>query len=42
MHTPKWMKVMRIDNGFAYVLSGVFVIAMLIIGAELLHSARIR
>ncbi|SMX97538.1 Mn2+ and Fe2+ transporters of the NRAMP family [Brevibacterium sp. Mu109] len=40
-YTPKWMKVMRIDNGFAYVLSGVFVIAMLIIGAELLHSANI-
>lgn len=40
-YTPKWMRVMRIDNGFAYLLSGVFVIAMLVIGAELLHSASI-
>ncbi len=40
-YTPKWMRVMRIDNGFAYLLSGVFVIAMLVIGAELLYSAGI-
>ncbi|WP_030544877.1 Nramp family divalent metal transporter [Streptomyces albus] len=38
---PGWMKVMRLDNRVAYVTTGVFVIAMLITGAELLHSANI-
>lgn len=38
---PSWMKVMRLDNGVAYVVTGVFVIAMLIVGAELLYSAGI-
>ena len=38
-YTPKWMKVMRIDNSMAYVLTGIFVIAMLIVGAEVLRSA---
>ncbi|MBC7724381.1 MAG: Nramp family divalent metal transporter [Burkholderiaceae bacterium] len=37
----KWMRVMRLDNAVAYVVSGVFVIAMLIVGAELLYSANI-
>ena len=32
---------MRLDNGVAYVVTGVFVIAMMIVGAELLHSAGI-
>ncbi|MFJ7786723.1 Nramp family divalent metal transporter [Streptomyces albidoflavus] len=36
--TPDWMKVMRLDNRVAYVTTGIFVVAMLIIGAELLHS----
>lgn len=39
--TPRWMKVMRLDNVMAYVLSGIFVISMLIVGAELLYSAGI-
>ncbi|MFI0979725.1 Nramp family divalent metal transporter [Streptomyces sp. NPDC021093] len=34
-----WMKVMRLDNRVAYITTGVFVVAMLIIGAELLHSS---
>jgi Mn2+/Fe2+ NRAMP family transporter len=38
---PGWMKVMRIDNSVAYVMSGVFVLAMLVVGAELLYSADI-
>jgi Mn2+/Fe2+ NRAMP family transporter len=38
-HTPRWMKVMRIDNAMAYVVSGVFVISMLVVGAELLYSS---
>ncbi|MFE1148018.1 Nramp family divalent metal transporter [Streptomyces albidoflavus] len=36
--TPAWMKVMRLDNRVAYVTTGIFVVAMLVIGAELLHS----
>jgi len=38
---PRWMKVMRIDNSVAYVMSGVFVLSMLVVGAELLYSADI-
>ncbi|MER7488458.1 Nramp family divalent metal transporter [Streptomyces sp. NPDC126497] len=36
-----WMRVMRLDNRVAYATTGVFVIAMLFVGAELLHSANI-
>ncbi|MFE7123947.1 Nramp family divalent metal transporter [Streptomyces sp. NPDC057617] len=36
-----WMKVMRLDNRVAYITTGFFVVAMLIIGAELLHSSQI-
>ncbi|MET9897537.1 Nramp family divalent metal transporter [Streptomyces sp. NPDC006446] len=36
-----WMKVMRLDNRVAYVTTGIFVIAMLFVGAELLHSAQV-
>jgi Mn2+/Fe2+ NRAMP family transporter len=39
--TPRFMRVMRIDNTMAYVVTGIFVIATLIVGAELLYSARI-
>ncbi len=35
------MRVMRIDNGVAYAVTGVFVVSMLIVGAELLYSANI-
>lgn len=38
---PGWMKVMRIDNSVAYVMSGVIVLSMLVVGAELLYSADI-
>ncbi|WP_329266783.1 Nramp family divalent metal transporter [Streptomyces pseudovenezuelae] len=34
-----WMKVMRLDNRVAYITTGIFVVAMLFVGAELLHSA---
>ncbi|MGW9498102.1 Nramp family divalent metal transporter [Streptomyces prasinus] len=34
-----WMRVMRLDNRVAYVTTGIFVVAMLFVGAELLHSA---
>ncbi|MFJ5221718.1 Nramp family divalent metal transporter [Streptomyces sp. NPDC088400] len=36
-----WMKVMRLDNRVAYITTGLFVVAMLVIGAELLHSSHI-
>jgi Mn2+/Fe2+ NRAMP family transporter len=36
-----WMKVMRLDNRVAYVTTGVFVVAMLFVGAELLHAANV-
>lgn len=38
---PRWMTVMRIDNSVAYVMSGIFVLSMLVVGAELLYSADI-
>ena len=38
-YTPKWMKVMRIDNSMAYVMTGIFVVAMMIVGAEVVRSA---
>lgn len=36
---PRFMRVMRIDNTMAYVMSGIFVIATLILGVEVLYSA---
>jgi Mn2+/Fe2+ NRAMP family transporter len=39
--TPSHMRVMRLDNTVAYVVTGIFVIATLIVGAELLYSANI-
>lgn len=39
--TPRFMRVMRIDNTMAYVITGIFVTATLIVGAELFHAADI-
>lgn len=39
--TPAWLGMMRLDNQAAYILTGVFVVAMLIVGAELLYAAQI-
>jgi Mn2+/Fe2+ NRAMP family transporter len=36
-----WMRVMRLDNRMAYITTGVFVLAMLVVGAELLHAAQV-
>lgn len=36
-----WIRMMRLDNRVAYITTGVFVIAMLIVGAELLNAAQI-
>lgn len=40
--TPRFMKVMRIDNTMAYVMTGIFVISMLIVGAEVVASAGVK
>lgn len=40
-NSPKWMKVMRVDNSVAYTMTGIFVVCMLILGAELLYSANL-
>lgn len=40
-HSPAWMGMMRFDNRIAYIVTGIFVVAMLIVGAELLHAAQI-
>ncbi|MCC7042856.1 MAG: Nramp family divalent metal transporter [Acidobacteria bacterium] len=37
-HDSTWMRVMRRDNRVAYVTTGIFVVAMLIVGAELLYG----
>lgn len=37
--TREWLAVMHIDATTAYVLTGVFMIAMLIVGANMLHAA---
>ncbi len=36
-----WFPMMRVDNTVAYAVTGIFVVAMLIVGAELLYSAGI-
>lgn len=35
---PAWISVMRLDNRVAYAVTALFVVAMLIVGAELLHA----
>lgn len=37
----QWMPIMRLDNGLSYIITGIFVIAMMIVGAELLYTAGI-
>jgi len=39
--TPEWIGMMRLDNRVAYIATGIFVIAMLIVGAELLYAAQV-
>ncbi|WP_374929237.1 Nramp family divalent metal transporter [Kytococcus sedentarius] len=38
-NTDRHMRLMRVDNTVAYVVTGIFVIATLIVGAELLYSS---
>ncbi|HSK97535.1 MAG TPA: Nramp family divalent metal transporter [Euzebyales bacterium] len=35
---PEWLPVMRLDNGVAYVITGIFVVAMLVVGTALLFG----
>ena len=39
--STSYMRVMRLDNSIAYVVTGIFVLATLIVGAELLYSTSI-
>ncbi len=39
--SPAWMRVMRIDNTMAYVVTGIFVISMFIVGATVVAEAGI-
>jgi Mn2+/Fe2+ NRAMP family transporter len=39
--SPAWMGVMRLDNRVSYIITGIFVVAMLVIGAEMLYTAQI-
>ncbi|MBP2366067.1 Nramp family divalent metal transporter [Pseudonocardia parietis] len=38
---PKWLSMMRLDNLVGYVLTGLFVIAMLVVGATILFGTDI-
>src|SRR3546814_3509229 len=40
-NTTAWMGMMRFDNSVANIVTGLFVVAMLIVGAELLLTAEI-
>ncbi|TQM46620.1 Nramp family divalent metal transporter [Halopolyspora algeriensis] len=39
--TPKWLPIMRTDNAAGYITTGIFVVAMLVVGSELLLGRRI-
>jgi Mn2+/Fe2+ NRAMP family transporter len=39
--TPGWMRVMRIDNTMAYVMTGIFVLSMMIVGVEVVGAANV-
>lgn len=36
-----WLSVMRLDNTIGYVMTGIFVVAMLVVGAEILSGQEI-
>ncbi|MFZ6764414.1 Nramp family divalent metal transporter [Pseudoroseomonas sp. WGS1072] len=39
--TPGWIPMMRFDNQIGYITTGIFVVAMMIVGAELLYNSGI-
>ncbi len=40
-HGPRWIPMMRFDNAVGYVMTGIFVVAMLVVGAEILAGRSI-
>ncbi|GAB3283848.1 Nramp family divalent metal transporter [Parasphingorhabdus pacifica] len=36
--SPKWLPFMRTDNAVGYITTGIFVVAMLVVGAEMLRG----
>lgn len=38
---PRWMPFMRLDNSVSYIMTGIFVVSLMIVGAELLYTAGI-
>jgi Mn2+/Fe2+ NRAMP family transporter len=34
----RWMPIMRLDNTVSYIITGIFVIAMMVVGAQLVHA----
>ncbi|MQA09694.1 MAG: divalent metal cation transporter [Pseudonocardiaceae bacterium] len=38
---PRWLPIMRMDNGIGYITTGIFVLAMLVVGAGLLGGQSI-
>lgn len=40
--TPRWLSVMHVDVGTAYVLTGIFVVAMLIVAAGMLFQSGLK
>jgi Mn2+/Fe2+ NRAMP family transporter len=40
-HGAQWMPVMRLDNIVSYIITGIFVVAMMVVGTELLYVAGI-
>lgn len=38
---PEWLPFMRFDNAVGYAMTGLFVVSMMIVGAELLFTANI-
>lgn len=40
-HGPRWMPFMRLDNAVSYFMTGLFVVCMMVVGAELLFVAGI-
>ncbi len=36
---PQWLPFMRLDNTVSYIMTGIFVLSMMIVGAELMYTA---
>ncbi|MFR9806713.1 Nramp family divalent metal transporter [Pseudonocardia sp. RS010] len=40
-HGTRWLSMMRLDNAVGYVMTGIFVVAMLVVGAAMLLGRRL-